>query len=52
MTAINTSINVTLERYLLLKWLILSIFGGNIWTPLIMSILIKDFTHDYTCVRF
>ena len=52
MTAINTSINVTLQRYLLLKWLILSIFVGNIWTPLIMSKLIKDFTHEYTCVRF
>ena len=43
---------MTLERYLLLKWLVLSIFGGNIWTPLIVSILIKDFTHEYTCVRF
>ena len=51
-TAINTSIHVTLERYLLLKWIILSIFCGNIWTPLIVSILIKDFTHEYTCVRF
>ena len=28
------------------------IFCGNIWTPLIVSILIKDFTHEYTCVRF
>jgi len=51
-TAINTSIHVTLERYLLLEWLTLSVFGSNIWIPLIVSILIKDFTQEYTCVRF
>jgi len=51
-TAKNTSIHVTLESYLPLKWLILSIFGGNILTSLIVSILIKDITHEYTCVRF